>query len=173
MATIIRQMRSLTFTAVDAVPLDGSTTGRTYQAKDRLVHEAVIRAAQNISPCVRLDEETDSVTITIDGTGRDGNTAVFNIYGYGEDGPAERIYHTVTCTLGTAIASSTGRLYAEEIAGTDVHTGVIGIQDRELNSNSMAKVTFDTRGLRYLYFEPTTFTTLTALTFHIREWGNK
>jgi len=165
-------MKSLTFTAVDAAPLDGSTTGRTYQAKDREVHAAVILAAQNITPYITIDEETDSVTITIDGTGADGNTAVFNIYGYGEDGPAERIYHTVTTTLGTAVAG-TGRLYAEEIAGTDVHTGVIGIQDRELNSNSMAKVTFDTRGLRYLYFEPTTFTTLTALTFHIREWGSK
>ncbi len=161
MATIIRQMRELTFAAVDATPLDGSTSGRTYQASDRLA-----------SACIPLDEETDYVTITIDGTGADGNTAVFNIYGYGEDGPAERIYHTVTCTLGTAVAG-TSRLYAEEIAGTDVHTGTIGIQDRELNSNSMAKVTFETRGLRYLYFEPTTFTTLTALTFHIREWGNK
>lgn len=172
MATIIRPIRSLTFTAYDAVPLDGSTTGRTYQAKDRLVHEAVIRTAQSISPCVRLDEETDYVTITIDGTGADGNSAIFNIYGYGENGPAERIYHTVTATLGTAVAG-TGRLFAEEIAGTDVHTGTIGIQDRELNSNSMAKVTFATRGLRYLYFEPESFTTLTALTFHIREWGAK
>lgn len=164
MATIIRQMRSLTFTTTataDGTVLDGSAAGLTYQAKDRLA-----------SACVRLDEETDSVTITIDGTGADGNTAAFNIYGYGENGPAERIYHTVTATLGTAVAG-TGKCYAEEIAGTDVHTGVIGIQDRELNSNSMAKFTFDTRGLRYLYFEPITFTTLTAMTFHIREWGTK
>jgi len=172
MATIIRKTKVLTFTAVDAVPLDGSTTGRTYQAKDREVHAAVIRTAQSVTPYITIDEETDYVTIAIDGTGADGNTAVFNIYGYGEDGDAERIYHTVTATLGTAVAGS-GRLFAEEIAGTDVHTGTIGIQDRELNSNSMAKFTFETRGLRYLYFEPTTFTTLTALTFHIREWGNK
>lgn len=172
MATIIRKTKVLTFTAVDAVPLDGSTTGRTYQAKDREVHAAVIRTAQSVTPYITLDEETDSVTISIDGTGADGNTAVFTIYGYGENGPAERIYHTVTATLGTAVAGS-GRLFAEEIAGTDVHTGTIGIQDRELNSNSMAKVTFETRGLAYLYFEPKTFTTLTALTFHIREWGAK
>lgn len=172
MATIIRKTHLLTFTAYDAVPLDGSTTGRTYQAADREVHAVVIRTAQNITPYIVLDEETDYVTITIDGKGSDGNSAVFNIYGYGLDGDAERIYHTVTATLGTAVAGS-GRLFAEEIAGTDVHTGTIGIQDRELNSNSMAKITFETRGLRFLYFEPESFSTLTALTFHIRVWGAK
>lgn len=172
MATIIRKTKVLTFTKVDANPLDGSTTGRTYQAVDREVHAATIRTAQSVTPYITLDEETDAVTISIDGTGADGNTAVFNIYGYGEDGPAERIYHTVTCTLGTAVAG-TGKLYAEQISGTDVHSSTIGIKDSGAAGNTVAKISFDTSGLRYLYFEPTTFTTLTAITFHIREWGNK
>ena len=161
MATIIRNLRSLSFSAVDATPLDGSTAGLTYQAGDRLE-----------SACIPLDEETDAVTIIIDGTGADGNLAIFNIYGYGLDGPAERIYHTVTATLGTAVAG-TGKLYAEEISGTDVHSSTIGIKDSGAAGNTVAKVSFDTSGLRYLYFEPTTFTTLTAITFHVREWGNK
>lgn len=179
MATLIRKTHLLFFNKVDLAPLDGQSTGRTYQAKDLLVHAAAFMKAQTdagltpVTPYIVLDEEVDAVTITIDGTGADGNTAKFNMYGYGtENGDAERIYHTVTVTLGQAVAG-TGRLYAEEIAGTDVHTGVIGIQDRELVSNSMAKITLYTRGLRYLYFEPTEFTTLTALTFHIREWGSK
>jgi len=159
MATIIRQERALSFAAVDATPLDGTTSGRTFQPGDRLE-----------SACIPLDEETDAVTITMDGTGSDGNTAVFNIYGYGLNGPAERIYHTVTATLGTGVAG-TGKLYVDTISGTDTHTSTIGIKDS--GSNTVAKVSFDTSGMRYLYFEPTTFTTLTAITFHVREWGNK
>ena len=161
MATIIRKVRSLSFTGTDATALDGETTGQTYQAGDRLV-----------SACIPLDEETDAVTIVIDGTGSDGHLAIFNIYGYGEDGPAERIYHSVTATLGTAVAG-TGKLYAEEIDGTDVHSSTIGVKDSAAAGNTVAKVSFDTSGLRYLYFEPTTFTNLTAITFHVREWGNK
>ncbi len=171
MATIIRQTRVLTFTAA-VTGLDGTTAGLTYQAKDRLTQEAVIRAAQGISPCIRLDEETDAVTIVIDGKGANGNSAVFSIFGYGEDGPAERIYYTVTATLGAAVAG-TGKVWADQIAGTAVHTKTIGITDTGADGETMAKIAFDTTGLRYLYFEPTTFTTLTALTFHIREWGSK
>ena len=159
MATIIRKLRSLSFTAVDSTPLDGTTSGRTYQSGDRLA-----------SACIPLDQETDAVTIIMDGTGSDGHLAIFNIYGYGLNGPAERIYHTVTATLGTAIAG-TGKLYAEQFSGTDVHTSTIGIKDSGAAGNTVAKVSFDTSGLRYLYFEPETFTNLTAITFHVREWG--
>jgi len=161
MATIIRKDRVLTLTAVDATPLDGSTAGRTYQASDRPEKYSVA-----------LDEETDAVTIKMDGTGADGNSAVFNIFGYGKDSPAERIYHTVTGTLGTAVAG-TGRLFAEVFAGTTTHTKTIGITDSVAAGNSVAKIAFDTTGVRFLVFEPITFTTLTAITFHIREWGSK
>lgn len=161
MSTIIRDVRELTLTAVDATPLDGTTAGRTFQAKDR---------SQAYS--LRLDEETDCVTITMDGTGADGNSAVFNIFGYGEDGPRERIYHTVTATLGTAKAG-TGRCFAEIFSGTSTHVKTVGITDSVVAGNSVAKIAFDTTGLRYLYFEPITFTTLTAITFQVREWGTK
>ncbi len=161
MATIIRKDRVLTLTAVDATPLDGSTANRTYKASDRLALYSVA-----------LDEETDAVTITMDGTGANGNSAVFNIYGYGLDGPAERIYHTVTGTLGLAVAG-TGKVWVEQFSGTATHTKTIGITDSGAGGDTMAKITFDTTGLRYLYFEPKTFTTLTAITFHIREWGSK
>ncbi len=167
MATIIRNDRVLTLSAVDATPLDGTTSGRTYQAKDRVkIHTSGTGA------CVALDEETDAVTITMDGKGADGNSAVFSIFGYGEDGPAERIYHTVTGTLGTAVAG-TSRLWVEEFSGTATHTKTVGITDSGAAGNSMAKIAFDTTGLRFLYFEPITFSTLTAITFHIREWGSK
>ncbi len=162
MATIIRPMRVLTLTAVDGTPLDGSTAGRTYKASDRLALYTVA-----------LDEETDAVTITMDGTGADGNSAVFSIFGYGKNGSAERIYHTVTGTLGTAVAPGTGRLWAEVFSGTDVHTKTVGITDSLAAGNSMAKIAFDTTGLRFLYFEPKTFNTLSAIAFHIREWGSK
>ena len=167
MATIIRNDRVLTLSAVDATPLDGTTSGRTYQAKDRVkIHTSGTGA------CVALDEETDAVTITMDGTGANGNSAVFNIYGYGLDGSAERIYHTVTGTLGLAVAG-TGKVWAEQFSGTATHIKTIGITDSGAGGDTMAKITFDTTGLRYLYFEPITFSTLTAITFHIREWGSK
>lgn len=167
MATTIRQIRKVTFTGTDSTPLNGTSAGRTYQPSDRLEVQA-----SGTGACVPLDEETDAVTIVMDGVGADGDLAIFNIYGYGENGPAERIYYTVTGTLGAAVAG-TGKLYAEEFSGTDVHSSTVGIKDSGSAGNTMAKISFDTSGLRYLYFEPTTFTTLTAITFHIREWGNK
>lgn len=162
MATVISKLRSLSFADVNATPLDGTTSGRTFQPGDRLRLE---------SACIPVEQSTDAVTIIIDGTGSDGNSVVFNIYGYGLNGPAERIYHTVTATLGKAVAG-TGKLYADHISGTDVHTSTIGIKDSGANGDTVAKVSFDTSGLRYLYFEPITFTGLTAITFRVREWGN-
>lgn len=148
-------------TAVDSTPLDGSTSGLTYQAADRTV-----------AYCVTLNEEIDNVIITADGAGSDGNSAVFNLYGYGLDGGAERIYHTVTATLGTAVAG-TGRLYVEQFSGTDTHCTSVTIKDSGAGGNTMAKIYLNTHGLRYLMFEPTTFTTLTSITFHVRGIGSK
>lgn len=167
MATIVRKVRELPFAAVDATPLDGATASRTYQPGDRLT-----------SACVALDEETDAVIITMSGTGSANNTCVFHIYGYAQDnnnngdegGPAERIYNTVTATLGTGVAG-TGQLYVDTFSGTDVHTSTIEAYDS--GDNAVAKIKFDTQGLRYLYFEPITFTTLTAVKFIVREVGQK
>lgn len=166
MATIIRKDRVFTLT-VDGTPLDGTTAGLTYQASDRLITPTAATGY-----CLPLDEETDAVTITMDGLGANGDYAVFNIYGYGLNGPAERMYHTVTGTLGTAVAG-TSKKWAEQFSGTAVHTKTIGITDSGAGGNTMAKISFDTTGLRFLYFEATNFSTLTAITFHVREWGSK
>jgi hypothetical protein len=161
----IRQEQILTLTAVDATPLDGSTASRTY-----------LRADMVKAYAVRLDQETDAVEIIVDCAGSDGNTALFNIYGYGEPGnpstpeigPALKIFDAVTATLGTAVAGAS-RLFVEHFTGTDKHTKTVGLYDNALGGNSIAKMAFDTRGLRFLYFEPETFTTLTDIRFHIRE----
>ncbi len=153
----------LTLTAVDATPLDGTTAGRTYLAPDRVKTYSVA-----------LDQGTDAVEIIADAAGSDGNTALFNLYGYGkpsptkrEIGPALKIFDAVTATLGTAIAGSS-RLFVEHFTGLDLHTKTIGLYDNALGGNSIAKMAFDTRGLAFLYFEPQTFTTLTDIKFHIR-----
>lgn len=161
MATVIRDEMLLTLSAVNATPLDGSTTGRTYQVADRTKGQYVV-----------LSEAADAVVVTMDGAGADGNSAVFTAWGYSRNGSAERIYHTVTATLGTAVAG-TGRTWAEVFSGTDTHVTTIGVKDSAGAGNSMAKFALDTTGLRYLMFEPITFTGLTAITFHIREYGLK
>jgi len=157
MATTIKKLRPLSFTAVDATPLNGTTSGRTYQPGDRLA-----------SACIPLEEDTDAVIITMSGTGSDGNSCVFHIYGYGLNSPAEAIYNTVTATLGTGVAG-TGQLYVDTISGTDLHTSTIGVYDS--GNDRVCKLKFDTQGLRYLYFEPITFTTLTEVSFLVREVG--
>lgn len=160
-----KQEQLLALAAVDATPIDGSTANRTYQ-----------NAHKVSTYVVALNQDTDAVEITMDGTGSDGHTAVFNILGYGkagnasypEVGAAQRIFNAVTATLGTAVAA-TGRLWAEHFTGTDLHTKTIGLYDNALGGNGIAKICFDTRGLSHLYLEPITFTSLTAITFHIRE----
>lgn len=170
MATIIRQIRELSFAGVDATPYDGTTSGLTYQPGDRTITQVTDVSVGLTGACVPLDEETDAVIITMSGTGSDGNSAVFHIHGYGENSPMERIYNEVTATLGTAVAG-TGQLYVDTFDGTDLHTETIGIYDS--GDNAVCKIKFDTQGLRYLYFEPKTFTTLTAVKFYIREVGQK
>ena len=161
MATIQRPTRELAFAAVDATPLDGTTAGRTYQGVDRLD-----------SASYKLPEDTDAVVITMSGTGSANNTCAFNLYGYGfgPESPAERIFDTVTATLGTAVAG-TSQLFVDTFAGTDKHTQTVGIFDSA--DNTVCKLLIDTSGLEYLYFEPVTFTTLTAVKFFIREVGQK
>ena len=159
--------RILTLNAVDATPLDGSSANRTYLRADRVAEYTVA-----------LGQTVDAVEIFADCAGSDGNTALFNLYGYPfagvkpnplrpEIGPALKIFDAVTATLGTAVAG-TSRLFVEHFTGTDLHTKTIGLFDNALGGNSIAKMALDTRGLWALYFEPETFTTLTDIRFHIR-----
>ena len=152
---------TLTLSAVDATPLDGTTANRTFKPTDRLSLYSV-----------RLDERTDKVEVHFYSTGSDtaGDTAAINIYGYGADGPAMRVYDATTVTLGTAV-SPDGGLYADGISGTDKHVTTVSVKDE--NADTVAKMTIQTHGIRWLYFEPETFTGISNMIVKIRSYGTK
>lgn len=158
-ATNIYEPRAITITAVDSTPLDGSTSGRTYQPKDRTAEYSYT-----------LRSGCDGVIITAYGTGSENDTAVFNIWGYPLNGPAQLIYGSVTATLGSAVADS-GKLYVDTFSGTDVHISPSGVTVADVGNNRVAKISFDTMGYQYLMFECTTFTSLTNITFVVQEVG--
>jgi uncharacterized protein (UPF0333 family) len=159
--TWVRADDTLTIAAVDATLLDGTTSGQTFMASDRLTTYSVL-----------LDEFTDAVEIHFYSTGSDtaNDTAKVNIYGYSADGPAVRIYEATTVTLGTAVSPDEG-LYADAISGTDKHITTVNVKDEA--ANTVAKMTIDTVGLKYLYFEPETFTGITNLIVKVRQYGAK
>lgn len=160
-ATEILEELVMQFDAVDATPLDGTTAGRTYMPTDR---QSIYSLA--------LDERCDAVEVTIysNGSATSNDTALINIYGYGRNGPAVRIYDAVTCTLGTAVAPGSG-LYADTILGTDKHITTVIIGDTA--DNAVCRVMYDTTGLRFLYFEPQTFTGITNIIISVRQYGFK
>ncbi len=159
--TWIVEDQSLTITAVDSTILDGTTSGRTYMATDRVATYSVL-----------IDERTDWVVVHLYSTGgdTDGDSAKINIYGYGKDGPAMRVYEATTFTLGTAVAPDSG-LYADIISGTDKHSGTIDVNDS--NDNTVCKLKIETVGLQWLYFEPETFTGITNVIIQVRSYGSK
>ncbi len=160
-STWVNVDQTLTLAAVDATILDGTTSGRTYMASDRVSTYSF-----------RIDERTDFVEVHFYSTGGDtaDDTALVNIYGYGSTGPAMRVYEATTVTLGTAVAPGTG-LYADTISGTDKHNGTISVTDE--SANTVAKLKIPTIGLQWLYFEPETFTGITNLIVVVRSYGNK
>lgn len=157
--TWIVEDQTLTITAVDSTILDGTTSGRTYMAADRVSTYSV-----------PIDDRTDWVEIHLYSTGGDtaDDSAKINIYGYGKNGPAVRIYEAVTFTLGTAVAPDSG-LYADTISGTDKHTETVEVADS--GDNTVCRLKIDTAGLRWLYFEPETFTGITNVIIKIRSYG--
>lgn len=157
--TWIVEDQSLTISAVDATILDGTTTNQTYMATDRVAAYSV-----------HIDDRTDWVEIHLYSTGSDtaDDSAKINIYGYGKDGPAMRIYEAVTFTLGTAVAPDSG-LYADTISGTDKHTETVEVADS--GDNTVCRLKIDTAGLQWLYFEPETFTGITNVIIQIRSYG--
>lgn len=160
-ATLIGSEQILEITAVDATILDGTTTDRTYMATDRLIKYSVI-----------LSEGADAVEIYVYSTGDDtaGDTAKINVYGYSKLGPALRIYEAATFTLGTAVAPGSG-LYADTVSGTDKHTTEVNVADS--GDNAIVKIMIDTVGLKYLYFEPETFTGISNVFIVVRQYGFK
>jgi len=157
--TLIAKKQTLLLSAVDATILDGTTAGRTYQPADRVGAYTVI-----------LAEQCDAVEIHLwsDGAATANDTAKINVYGYGADGPAMRIYEATTVTLGTAV-SGVGGLYVDTISGTDKHVTTVAVSDSA--DNTVAKLTFDTIGYKYLYFEPETFTGITSCVVEVRQYG--
>ena len=121
---------------------------------------------------VHIDDRADWVEVHLYSTGSDtaDDTALINIYGYGKDGPAMRIYEATTFTLGTAVAPGTG-LYADTISGTDLHTETVEVSDS--GNNTICKLKIDAAGLQWLYFEPETFTGITNVIIKIRSYGFK
>jgi len=158
-ATWIVEDQTLTISAVDATILDGTSTSRTYMASDRVSTYSV-----------HIDDRADWVEVHLYSTGSDtdGDSAKINIYGYGKDGPAMRIYEATTFTLGTAVAPGSG-LYADTISGTDKHTETVEVADSA--SNTICKLKIDMAGLQWLYFEPETFTGITNVIIQVRSYG--
>lgn len=159
MGTNLGEEIIVSLSAVDATPLDGSSANRTYSPADK--------TQANIVP---LSTDSDGVVITMEGTGANGDSAVFNLWAYTKNGYAHRAYHTVTATLGTAVGAA-GRTWAEVFVGTDTHIKTIGINDSLAAGNSIAKIEFDRGPYEFLMFEPITFNTLTAIHFHLVEYG--
>lgn len=159
--TLIGDYKSLTLAAVDATPLDGTTSGRQFIAADRVTTYSL-----------SIDDRTDIVEVIGYSTGSHtaNDTALINIYGYGKNGPALRVYDAATFTLGTAVEATPG-LYADTISGTNYHPVTVNIEDS--GNNTIAKMYIDTTGLRWLYFEPETFTGITNFIIQVREYGFK
>lgn len=157
--TAIMKDAVLTLSAVDATPLDGTTANRTWMPSDRVTAYSV-----------RLDKRTDAVEVHVysNGAATANDSALINIYAYGEDGPAMRVYDACTFTLGTAVAPGSG-LYADTISGTDYHVTNVTVADS--GNNAIAKLQFDTIGYRNLYFEPETFTGITSAVVLVRQYG--
>lgn len=158
-ATWIVEDQTLTISAVDATILDGTTSNRTYMAGDRVSTYSV-----------HIDPRTDWVEVHLYSTGGHtaDDTALINIYGYGKNGPAMRIYEAATFTLGTAVSPGPG-LYADTISGTDKHTETVEVADSA--DNTVCKLKIDTAGLQWLYFEPETFTGITNVIIKVRSYG--
>ncbi|HEB29187.1 MAG TPA: hypothetical protein ENI05_15785 [Porticoccus sp.] len=157
--TLIENLQTLTLSAVDATPLDGTSASRTFLASDRLDIYTIF-----------LTEGADAVEVIGYSTGSDtaDDTALINIYGYSRTGPAFKILDATTFTLGTAVAPDSG-LYAGVASGTDLHSTTVGTADSI--DNGIVKVSFDTVGLKYLYFEPETFTGITNFIIQVRQYG--
>lgn len=159
MGQYIQQPKVLTFTAADSTPLDGSTSGRTYQNGDRTALQSV-----------QLSERCDYVIIDADITGSDGNTVAFKIYGYARKGPAQLIY-SGTATAGTGVAG-TDKLYVDTFTAQSAGIWKEAMTIQDSAANRVCTMEFNARGLEYILIEPGTFTTATSITFRIREYGS-
>lgn len=143
------QMRSADVTTDDTV-LDGSTAGYTYDWHDKPSAAKELgpeyNACEIIFPCGQdFLDDTNAMIAT------DGNNFAFSLWGYAERGPAEFLCE-VSGTVGTArIEDSTSVLYTDTLTiDSQGHLKTISVADAGGN-NRVAKLAFDTCGLKYLY----------------------
>lgn len=126
----------------DETLLDGETASYTYHWHDKP------------SGAKELGTECNGCVIVMHGTDVDNNdTFVFNLYGYAEGGPAEFIAE-VSGTIGVArINDVTTTLYADAMNIVEQgHIRNLAVKDGA-ESGRIAKLTFDTGGLKYLWLE--------------------
>lgn len=127
----------------DDTPLDGTTTGYTYQFSDKPATAKGVETTHN---------RVEIIIYGIDANTADGNDATvnFKIWAWRERGPARLVY-SGTATLGTAKASST-EYYTDTISGTSYWITSVEVIDAD-GSNRAASLAFDLQGHKYLHFE--------------------
>lgn len=163
-ATVVLSAETKTLSAVDATPLDGTTSGQTYMSTDRVTNK-------DTGYVFLLDERTDAVEIMVYATNAqsvtDGDSVLLNIYTFSDNGPSLATYDACTFTFGTAVAPGSG-LFADTAVGTDLHDKTVEVTDS--GSNRIVRVWFDNVG-RHLYIEPETFTGVTGCIVIVRRYG--
>jgi len=124
--------------------LDGATAGYTYHWSDRPALKEVYRLGEEANGAVII--ATSPVESTADALG------CFKLYGYPEGGPAEFMCD-ISCAAGTArINDDAEALYVDTMnIGSQGHIKNLSVDDS--GNNRVAKLSFDTTGLRYLYME--------------------
>jgi len=136
----------------DDTALDGETDGYTYHCEDRPKEAYKLGPEYNSCEIIftggyECADNTENADTT------DGGNFAFKFYGYAEHGPAEYLCD-VSGTIGLArISDSTLALYADTLTiASQAHIKTISTADAA-GSDRIAKLIFDTCGLRYIYAE--------------------
>ena len=99
---------------------------------------------------VRLDSTTNRVTIIFDHKNVDADTATFVIYAYREGGPAEYVCSSTLLSGKQQTDDATTRFFADTI-GTLTQRWPSSVSESDsAAADGVAKITFDTRGYKYL-----------------------
>ena len=117
--------------------LDGSTSGYTFDFSDKPTHGITLGPEDNAS----------EVYFTCTDTSDDYDFG-FQLFGYAQGGPAEKICD-ITGLFGTAnLGDSTKALYADTLTVTSTHIRTVTTSDS--GNNRIAKITWDNAGHKFL-----------------------
>lgn len=130
-------LRSAWVTANDDA-LDGTTSGLTYQLKDKPTD------TKEIGP------DANGVIIHFAGKAAANKTFTFKLWGYSVSGPAELIC-TGTCTLGTALEGTASTFYVDTIVITRKWHRKVTVADSK--NNRVATLDFDACGCKWIRLE--------------------